>query len=477
MSKKKQYWTTCDHCKGLGRKKIKLRKKTRLKQQQELENTSNSNGDKTLPFPHKPLYQSCKKCEGSGLAPSSKPTKVDSQKYPHIAIIGAGIGGIALAIACKHRGIPFSLFERDENFEARSQGYGLTLQQASKALKELGILSLNGGITSTRHVVHTTDGNIIAEWGIRKWGRSNKKGTPNRTNIHIPRQTLRYELMKQLGDRNQINWNHKLISCKKTENNPVEISFDIDGKTKKTEADIIVGADGIRSTVRKIAFGENVTSLRYLDCMVILGICSLKNLDRLETPLLDSATVFQTANGTERIYMMPFTKDKIMWQLSFPISEKDAKKLSKQGSEALKKESCNRTHWHEPIPKIIANTNVKDIAGYPVYDRKLLTPNFFQNVSHATLIGDAAHPMSPFKGQGANQALLDALSLTRTITKGCTANSNWKHDGIRENILTSFEHEMMQRTANKVNGSAAAATILHSKNVLLKANVSRGSVQ
>jgi len=42
---------------------------------------------------------------------------------------------MALAIACLHRGIPYELYERDETFDARSQGYGLTLQQASKALE------------------------------------------------------------------------------------------------------------------------------------------------------------------------------------------------------------------------------------------------------------------------------------------------------------------------------------------------------
>tara|TARA_B100000767_G_C19778375_1_gene544305 strand:- start:11556 stop:11768 length:213 start_codon:yes stop_codon:yes gene_type:complete len=51
-----------------------------------------------------------------------------------LTIIGCGIGGVALAVACLHRQIPITLYERDINFDIRSQGYGLTLQQASKSI-------------------------------------------------------------------------------------------------------------------------------------------------------------------------------------------------------------------------------------------------------------------------------------------------------------------------------------------------------
>ncbi len=47
---------------------------------------------------------------------------------------------------------------------------GLTLQQASRAIEGLGVFSLSDGVVSTRHVVHTTQGEVIGEWGIRKWG-------------------------------------------------------------------------------------------------------------------------------------------------------------------------------------------------------------------------------------------------------------------------------------------------------------------
>jgi 2-polyprenyl-6-methoxyphenol hydroxylase-like FAD-dependent oxidoreductase len=265
-----------------------------------------------------------------------------------------------------------------------------------------------------------------------------------------------------------------LVDFKECEGKGVDLSFQVDGKIKNAKADLVVGADGIRSSVRRLLIGDDSTPLHYLGCIVILGICPLKALEGLNSPLLDSATVFQTANGNDRIYIMPYASDSVMWQLSFPIPEEDAKALSAKGPQALKEEARRRTQWHNPIPAILAATLEAQISGYPVYDRELLKSEFLAKAGPVTLIGDAAHPMSPFKGQGANQALLDALSLARIISRGCRPSSQWRKVGIRKSVLTEFESEMLERSATKVNDSAAAAQFLHSEIVLYEGDEPRG---
>lgn len=475
MEEETTSWAACEECQGRGKKSRRIRKKVRLQYQKELEHFEKSGGEGNAPVRPKGHLYTCPACNGSGLKPATSHPIPDTENNPHIAIIGGGIGGVALAVACLHRGIPFTLYERDGSFDVRSQGYGLTLQQASKAINGLGIKSLSEGVVSTRHLVHTTDGTVIGEWGMRKWLGSEPKTSPRRTNVHIARQALRLALLEQLGGHDAVHWGHQLVDFKEVDE-ALELSFHVNGEIKRAKADLIVGADGIRSVVRSLIIGENTSPLRYLDCIVILGICPLSAIENTDRSLLDSATVFQTANGNERIYMMPFSNDSVMWQLSFPMEESDAKALSAKGAEALKDEACKRTQWHEPIPQIMAATEAAKISGYPVYDRALLKPEWLEKAGRATLIGDAAHPMSPFKGQGANQALLDALSLARTISLDCRPQTDWRKVGIRKSVLTTFETEMMERSTIKVQDSAEAAQFLHSEIVLHKGDEPRGKV-
>lgn len=454
-------WCVCESCLGTGKKKQKKRKNTI-----KLESDSNVNFkiNKAVNSSNS-SFKKCSKCEGKGIVSGTNFPDPDYKKFPHIAIVGLGIGGATLAIACLHRGIPFTIFERDSSFSARSQGYGLTLQQASKITKSLGIESFKEGVVSTRHLVHDVFGNILATWGMRKWIPDEIPNDSKKTNLHIARQELRLVLLNQFLGEKQVFWNHKLIRFDSNIMSGNTLHFLVNGVEKVFKADLIVGADGIRSTVRNLLFENTHKPLKYLGCIVILGICNLEKLQYLNSDLFDSATVFQTANGKERIYVMPYSKDAIMWQLSFPMEETLAISLSKLGASSLKDEAIKRTNWHSPIPDIITKTEENLITGYPVYDREVLGNELKIINKPVTLIGDAAHPMSPFKGQGANQAMLDGLALARLIYSKYQ-NSDFQSILLREDILNDFETEMIKRSSVKVKESSEAALFLHSEDVL-----------
>ncbi|GFH43939.1 hypothetical protein CTEN210_00413 [Chaetoceros tenuissimus] len=493
----------CDKCHGEG--SIPSRKRRTKKQKREYQ-LAKENGLPLPPLPP-PTMEPCQVCSGTGLV-DMRNSDIDLhpkvKEGTHIGIIGAGIGGMALALACEHRNIPYTLYERDESFDERSQGYGLTMQQGGKALQALGLATtgndrlLGKGIHSKRHIVYLPDGTQVGEWGMKKWGREGKTKDAKRQNAHIARQELRRLIYNQIQDKSRICWGHKLKSYSEEEDAANMIFQDWQKTTIKQQASIIVGADGIRSVVRKQKIGEEASPMRYLGCIVILGIAPCPQSSDLTS---DNESVFQTADSITRLYAMPFAKrgketagaakfenvetgqGETMWQLSFPMDEKDAIELSKKGPIALKDEALRRCgEWHIPIPQLLQTTPEQLISGYPVYDREVLEDEMFRsgtsNAQRVTLLGDAAHPMSPFKGQGANQALLDAVLLARALYTVFRDRNSEKSESIDislEDALKVYEHEMLKRSKPKVKASAEAAHFLHTELAIQEGDITRGA--
>jgi salicylate hydroxylase len=93
-----------------------------------------------------------------------------------------------------------------------------------------------------------------------------------------------------------------------------------------------------------------------------------------------------------------------------------------------------------------------------------------------TLLGDSWHPMSPFKAQGANQALLDALALSKQIIRWWADRSPRNGAAQLGSYFGDYEAEAFARSAKKVIKSRLAAQYLHSPAALVPGNITRASV-
>ena len=242
--------------------------------------------------------------------------------------------------------------------------------------------------------------------------------------------------------------------------------------------------------------------LEYLGVIVVLGIAPSG------THPLCTAQTFEmiSPQSATRLYAMPFGQQQTFWQLSFRCSLTDACRYSRDRA-ALNDEIRTRCgEWHEPVPSLLRRTPAHLITAYPVYDRCESYPflealpafPFLEALpTHAatgvaagvaagaaaagaagaaaaaglpivTLIGDAAHPMSPFKGQGANQALLDAVQLADAL-----AIADFGSPAAAAALVRESERRMHARSERQRRRSRAAVATLHSQDVRVAATTGK----
>jgi salicylate hydroxylase len=579
----------CEVCRGDGGRWVRPTDK-QLREFRNAVAAAEAAGD---PVPERPGLRRtpCKHCRSSGLVAGKLPEA--PANGPVVAVVGGGIGGAAVALALLQRGIRAVVYERDDCFAQRAQGYGLTMQQGANALRDLGLA--NRGIFSTAHSSFLPDGTLLGTYGraVHASTRdqcSNGKGDSQRRNAHIPRQALREALLAELPP-SAVQWSKRLLSFSQEDadersGGPVSLHFE-DGTTQR--ADFLIGADGIWSSVRAhlVAPTGDPAPLTYLGVVVILGraVC--------DHPLLNQQ-VFQTLDGRgTRVYAMPFTDSSAhphsaqpgspidtgpgggqgfvgkdpqsasstvtgsepsgasasgdagpmdgaaggggtarlgndaceegggrvaMWQLSFELGESEARAFPRDGSSLLEEARRRVAGWHPPIETLLGATLPTDVTGYPAYDRPVPTalrdeldhgrlglgmpgdvaaasPNPQRYDLHSdphrgaehppmtaehrligrdrrcTLLGDAAHPMSPFKGQGANQALLDAVDLARALRRSALGGGerDWRES------VAEFEARMLSRARSKVAASREAASALHTPAAIAPSNCTRAA--
>lgn len=364
--------------------------------------------------------------------PAQKKERLNKEETS-IAIVGSGPGALSAALALQQEGFRnIKIYERDEHFSSRKDGYGLTLTynpSMTSPLTKLGLLEKLARLDcpSRSHYIFDTRGKVLGYFG-NAFSKSSSRGYGQRGNLRVPRQVLRRVMMDTLIERDvdhkvRIEWNKRLMGYSDIKSpHQTRLEFE-DGST--ATADILIGADGVRSTVMKNILKEVTECTNYLGIMIVIGITH-----DFYHPLLDERG-FYTVDGNHRLFTMPYEGSKVtdliekgipisdhssdlnrtrryMWQLSYNLPYEEAIKIYKEGPHSLLHDVLRRTKgWHEPVEDMFRTTPIETIWGTPLVDRlptavkdkmdKLYNRSKGMK-TRVIVLGDAIHAMSPFKG-------------------------------------------------------------------------------
>ena len=347
-------------------------------------------------------------------------------------VIGAGIGGLSTAIALRKTGVETVVFERAR--ELKEIGAGLSLMSnATRALNGLGLTDALRGIGESIEVaeIRTWRGELLSR--IPLWQISEKVGAGSAA---VHRADLQGALVRELDDE-ALRLDAACISFEQ-DGGGVRVFF-ADGTEER--ADLLVGADGLRSTIRRGLLGDGVP--RYA------GYTAWRAVVAPEGELVPANEAIEVWGRGARFICTQIGRGRVYWAVSknAPEGEPDAPTVK----DALL-ELC--AGWLDPVEALIAATEKADILRTEIYDRGPVRKRWGKG--RVTLLGDAAHPMTPDLGQGACQAIEDAVELAECL----------KEREYVEAALELYEVRRTRRTAAIVRGSRRIGRVAQLQNPL-----------
>ena len=350
-----------------------------------------------------------------------------------VGIIGGGIGGFTTAVALRQFGIEATVYERASQLLEIGAGMMLWANSA-RVLSELGLLDNLipfSGVTDN-FLVRERTGEILMEIAT---------GDFEVPSICIPRAKLLSVLVSAFPSE-YIKLSHEFESLEQTENG-VTVNF-TNGEFAKH--DLIIGADGLRSRVRRQVFGASEPIYRGYQIWRGIG----------ETDGMPENTSSETWGSGRRFGILNTAKQAFTWYaaVNFPKTHIDSS-LGKK-SELLDLFS----DWHSPICELINSTPDGLIVKNGVFDQVLLKK--WTN-GRVALLGDSAHACTPNLGQGGGMAIEDALE-NSIVSALCLyekrRTSRTKHIQQRSRLMgqiAQWENGLVVATREKVTKILPAA--------------------
>ena len=314
-----------------------------------------------------------------------------------VLIAGGGIGGITTALALRQRGIDAQLFEQADAF--REVGAGIQLSaNATRVLRTLGL-----GEALARVAVYP-EGRDYRAWDTGERVFWTPLGEQAEAHFGAPyyqvhRADLLDILVNALGDAG-IHLNARVQAFEQDEHG-VTMTL-ADGRI--VTGDVLVGADGIHSTVRAQLFGREQP--RYTGCVAWRGLVPAERLTHLDLGRVNGVWI-----GPNRSMVQYYVSAGRMFNWIGISRSSHAAQESWLAEGRAEDALAEYANWHPTIRAIIGAT--PRVLRQALYDREPLAE---WRVGRVVLLGDAAHPMMPFYAQGAGQSIEDAYVLA-----GCLA--------------------------------------------------------